>query len=128
MRIECEAPSQVQDNCAEEKTLCRKICKSLENTMNQYIEKGPFQASITNSIKYPDGYVSFCLSNKNKVIQFVIVIHVVSFPINLEGVTTVHSPRLKISILGLCSSDFWMPNLKDFRVSKVLGICIFRWN
>lgn len=32
------------------------------------IEKGPFQASITNSVKYSDGYVSFCLSNKNKVI------------------------------------------------------------
>lgn len=68
MRIECEAASQVQDNYAEEKTLCRKICKSLENIMNQYIEKGPFQASTTNSIKYSDGYGSFCLSNKNKVI------------------------------------------------------------
>lgn len=65
MRIECETASQ--DNYEEEKTLCRKICKNLENTVNLSIEKGPRQASITNSNQYSDGYISFCLF-KNKVI------------------------------------------------------------
>lgn len=55
------------------------------NTLNLSVEKGPCQASIANSIKYSDVYVSFCLSNKNKVISFVMVIHVVSFPMDLEG-------------------------------------------
>lgn len=64
MRIECETASQVQGNYEEEKTLCRKICKSLENTMNLSIEKGPCQASITNSIKYSDILVSASLRTK----------------------------------------------------------------
>lgn len=43
---------------------------------------------------------------------------------DLKSVTIVHSLRVKISILLLCNSEFWMPNSKDFGISNVLGICI----
>lgn len=39
MRIECETASWVQDNYADEKTLCRKVHKSAENTVNLSIDR-----------------------------------------------------------------------------------------